>query len=342
MSLIRRMTLPPPIRLLIPLVIGLAVGGVGASLFLQSMPGSEGSPEERANKLEAELKRAQNRIAALESAGAPVRNQHGIIERMTGGTSPNHRRTIADGARQIAEDIRAGRPVSPDDIFRASQPLMRDLAPLFDRMRVKQQKQMIDTMSGELARKYNLTPENQGALKQWFQERSEEEAKRWTEMLGRDDTRLEDVMRAAQNIRPDAGIDTFMQGILTGDKLAAFNTERMTERAQRVQQEADMKVQQLNSIVTLDDTQRDQVFGIMARGSRDYDPAMALDGIRGEIGATPAGDRQAAMLSVLRADQRAAYEAEQTRRREEAAKDMESIGLTLPADWQMFDENGFR
>jgi hypothetical protein len=33
--------------------------------------------------------------------------------------------------RNIGDDIRAGRPVTPEDIFRASQPLMRDLAPLF-------------------------------------------------------------------------------------------------------------------------------------------------------------------------------------------------------------------
>jgi hypothetical protein len=40
----------------------------------------------------------------------------------------------------------------------------------------------------------------------------------------------------------------------------------MNERAQRVQQEADRMVERVNSIVSLDETQRDQVFGIMARG----------------------------------------------------------------------------
>ncbi len=101
------------------------------------------------------------------------------------------------------------------------------------------------------------------------------------------------------------------------------------------------RVQRLDSIVQLDDTQRDQVFGIMARGSRDYDPAMKLEGVGGEIGATAAGDRQQAMLSVLRPDQRTAYEAEQQRRRDEAAKNMEAIGLTLPPDWDPLDDNDF-
>lgn len=321
------MSLARSIRPLIPLVIGLAVGGMGATLFRQSMPGAEGSPEERANKMEVELKRAQNRIAALEAADPQGRRKPG--------------RTFADGARNIAEDIREGRPVSPDDIFRASQPLLRDLAPLFDRMRVKQQQQMIASMTGELARKYDLTAQQQESLKQWFEQKSAADAKRWSDLVAQDGTRLEDVMRASRDVRPDDGLDPVMEHILSGDKLTAFKTERMAQRAERVQQDADMRVQRLDTIVHLDDTQRDQVFGIMARASRDYDPAMKLEGMDGEIGATAGGDRQQAMLAVLRPEQRAAYQAEQQRQRDEAAKNMEAIGLTLPPTWDPLDGNDF-
>ena len=321
------MSLAQSIRPLIPLVIGLVVGGVGSTLFRQSMPGAEGSPEERADKMEVELKRAQNRIAALEDSDPRGRRKPG--------------RTFADGARNIAEDIREGRPVSPDDIFRASQPLLRDLAPLFDRMRVKQQQQRIESMTGELARKYDLTPQQQESLKQWFEQKSEADAKRWSDLVAQDGTRLEDVMRASRDVRPDDGLDPFMEKTLSGDKLTAFKSERMAQRAERVQQDADMRVQRLDTIVQLDDTQRDQVFGIMARGSRDYDPAMKLEGVGGEIGATAAGDRQQAMLSVLRPEQRTAYEAEQQRQRDEATKNMEAIGLTLPPTWDPLDGNDF-
>lgn len=318
------MSLAQSIRSMLPLVIGLAVGGAGATLFLQSLPGSEGSPEERANKMEVELKRAQNRIASLEAAEPRGHRRPG--------------RTFADGARNIAEDIREGRPVSPDDIFRASQPLLRDLAPLFDRLRVKQQQQLTDSMSGELARKYNLTPQQQESLKQWFGQKATEDAKRWSDLVAQDGTRLEDIMRASRDVRPDDGLDGFMEKTLSGDKLAAFQTARMGERAERVQQDADTRVQRLDSIVTLDTAQRDQVFGIMARGSRDYDPAMKLEGVGGEIGAASTGNREQAMLAVLRPEQRTAYAAEQQRRRDEAAKNMEVMGLTLPADWDMFND----
>jgi hypothetical protein len=315
------MSLASSLRSVVPLVIGLAVGGLGVKLFSESLSGPEGSPEARAAKLEVELKRAENRLAALE-----------------GKTGRRSGKTVGDGLREIGEDLRAGRPVTPDDVFRATQPLMRDLAPIFDRMRVKQQARMIDSMTGELARKYELDEAQQESLKAWFGQRAEEQAKAWSDLVGQEGTTLEDLARAAREVRPDDGLDEFMAATLSGEELADFKSERMAERAERVQQEADMKVQRLDAIVGLDEGQRDQVFGIVARGSRDYDPGMKLEGSDGAIGSTPPGDVQQAMLSVLRPDQRAAYEAARQVRRAEAAKEMETLGLSLPPEWDLLDD----
>ena len=328
---------PRFLRSAVPLILGLAIGGAGAVLFVDSMPGAKGSAKERADRLELELQRAQNRILALEAGDSRSQNLLGKIR----GRGAGGKRTLKDGAREIADDIREGRPVSGDDIFRASKPLLRDLAPLFDRMRLKQQQQMIDSMTGELARKYGLNADQQAQLKQWFGEKAKEEAQRWKELVGAEHTQLEDLMRASRDVRPDKGLDGFMEGVLSGDKLAAFKTERMAERAQRVERQADMKVQRLDSVVGLDDTQREQVFAIVARSSADYDPSMRLEGASGEIGAAPHENVQEAMLAVLRPEQRQAYQAERQRRREEAAKDLEAIGLTLPEGWEMFDDGAF-
>jgi hypothetical protein len=328
------MSLPQSVRSLLPLVIGLVVGGLGASLFRESLPGAPGSPEEHARKLELEKERLKRENEALRMADSQVRDGRGFIRRSSTGSSG---RTTADEARGLFDDLREGRPVSPEDIFRISKPLVRDLAPLFDRIRVREEKRMIDSMTGELARKYDLTPQNQAALKKWFEEKTSTEARKITDLLSQDHTRLEDVIRATRDVRPDEGLESFMAGVLPPDKLTAFKEQRMNDRANRVQHEADRMVERINSIVSLDDTQRDQVFGIMARGSRDYDPAMAIEGARGEIGAAPTGDRMASMLSVLRPDQRAAFEAERRHQREEAAKDMEAVGLTLPPNWEMLD-----
>ncbi len=316
--------------MLVPLAIGLAVGGAGIAMFRESMPAAAGTAEERAQKLEVELKRAQNKIAALEAAEPPASRRMETIKR-----------TLGDGARNILQDIRDGKPVTPEDIFRATKPLLRDLAPLFDRIRVKEQRNWVDSMSGALARKYNLTPENQVALRRWFDEKSREEAKRWSGMLGRDETRLEDVMKASRRVKTDEGLEDFMGTILSGDKLASFKKERFEERAARVQQETDMKVQRLDNLVKLNDAQREQAFAAMARGAKDYDPSMVFEGANGAVAGVPEGNPKDAMLSILTPDQRAAYDAEMRRRHEAAEKDMNAVGLTLPLDWDMFSEGNF-
>jgi len=333
------------IRSFLPLLLGVVVGVIGAIMFYESMPGAEGSLRARADQLEIELKQAKNRIAALEASESVDRHgrRSGSGSRgITNQPGLDPRKLAADRARDIAQDLREGRPVNPEEIFHASKPILRDLAPLFDRIRVKQQQEMVDSLAGKLSRKYELTPQNEEMLQQWLAEKTKEEARRWTDVVTSDQTRLEDMVRASRDIRLEDGLDTFMAGILPPDKLVAFKADRLTERAQRVQQEADMKVQRLDSVVTLDERQRDQLFGIIARSSRDYDPAMRLEGASGEIPSGAVAPRRDAMLAILRPDQRAAYDAEQQRRREEAAKHLESLGLALPPNWDMLDESDFR
>jgi hypothetical protein len=79
----------------------------------------------------------------------------------------------------------------------------------------------------------------------------------------------------------------------------------------------------------------------MARHSRDYDPAMRLEGTAGDIPETLGSSRQDAVLSVLRPEQREAYEAERQRRRDEAAKELGEIGLSLPPGWDLLDDEDF-
>lgn len=310
-------------RSILPLVIGLIVGVAGAILFSQSMPPKEGSAEERVGRLEVELKRANNRVAALE-----------------GGDSNNRRRpgqNVTDRLRNIAEDLRDGKPVSPDDVFRATQPLIRDLAPLFDRIRVRELQHQTDAKAGELARKYSLTPAQQESLKQWLDQNAADEAKRYTDLISQDGTRLEDLAKAATDVKVENGLEKFMERTLSPDKLAAFKSDQMMEKVAKVQEEADRKVTRLDAIVSLDETQRGQVFGVMARGAGDFDPAMQFEGIGTDTGTLAGKSKQDAILAILRPEQREVYEAEQEKRRTKAREEMEAIGLTPPADWNSSD-----
>ena len=133
-----------------------------------------------------------------------------------------------------------------------------------------------------------------------------------------------------------------MERTLTGEKLKEFQSEYMLEKVSRVQQEADMKVTRLDSIVHLDDEQRGAAFAVMARGARDFDPAMQFEGLGVERGGLATGQpRQDAILAILKPEQRQAYQAEQETRRANAQRDLEAIGLTLPADWKASDHLDF-
>ncbi|BCU76731.1 hypothetical protein llg_14460 [Luteolibacter sp. LG18] len=304
-----------------PLVAGLVIGGAGVGLFAGSHPGAEGTPEAQVTRLEVELKSARNRITELEASGRTGR--------------PG--RTVSDGLRELAEDIRAGRPVSPDDIFQKCQPLIGTLAPLFERIRVREAEKIADSLAGEMIRKYGLDPGQQAALKRWFEQKAEADAKAWTDLVSRKGTSLQDLAKEARNVRPDQGLDSVMETMLSGDKLAAFKTQRATEKAERIQQEADMRVERIDSIVELDASQRDQVFGIMARQSPDYDASVKLEGAAGDIATIGKGTPEEATLAALRPEQQEKYLAEKQRRRQEAAKDLEAIGLSLPANWDPLD-----
>jgi uncharacterized protein YoxC len=321
------MPLPQSLRSLVPLLVGLTVGVVGAILFQQSMPKPEGSPEEQVAHLEAQLNRANNRIRSLEADDPQGIRRKG--------------QTFSDRARTIAEAIREGKEVSPDDILRACQPLMRDLSPLFDRVRMRQQSQMIDSKVGELARKYGLNPTQQEALKLWFAQKAEADAKKYNELALRDGTSAMELMKYSMESRPDEGLDGFMGTMLSGEKLAAFQNEQLAEKSRRVQNEADMKVERLDQIVGLDAQQRDQVFGIMARNSKDYVPSMGLEGGVGQITEVAGSNSRDAMMSVLRPEQRAAYEAERETRRKTAQEELKTFGLSLPPNWDMLDPSDF-
>ena len=309
-------------RSVLPLVVGLLVGGLGVGLFQQSKPGKEGSPEARIQHLESELQQARTRIAAL------------------GENRPRSSRTSAqvayDRGREIAERLREGRPVSSDDLFRAAQPLLRDLSPLFERLADQKSRRQADGVIGELARKYDLNADQQRTLQDWFRQKIMADRKKWTDLLSDDEATYMQLVKTMRNDRIDEGLDPVMEGLLRGPPLEAFKAERLEERAQRVQQFADMHVQRINAVVQLDAAQTDRLFGIMAPWSPDYDASIRLEGVTGEIAPANLHPRDA-LRSLLRPDQLTRYEEYRDRRFQEASREMNELGMQLPKDWDEFE-----
>jgi hypothetical protein len=310
------------------LTLGLILGATGAFLFVKSLPPPAGSEAARVVSLEREIKQAKSKVAELEAIP-------GLQEDLAKIKSRNR---FSDKLAGILRDLKAGRPVDVEDVYNAMKGHMRDLAPLFGVLRRHAEKKEADRLSGTYARTYNLNPEQQQELASWLKSEADARMAEYNTKMWAEETRLVDAMKMMKDRRPEDGIDPMMEKFLSGEALAQFKDERMTQRAQSVQEEADRRLNRLHSIVTLDEAQQDQVFSLMARNSQHYDPAMKLSGLGSDTASVgAAADRESALQSILRPDQRATYEAESQRRRAAATQEMAELGLKLPDDWNLWD-----
>ena len=314
------------LRSILPLLTGAFVGALGAILLQRSLPPKEGSPEERIAILENDLKKAQMDLRAWEDSSP--RKRFGA--------------TTHDNVRSLAQALKEGRSVSPDDIFNSFKPLMRDLSPLTTRMRTIEIKRSAEARAGEYARKYGLTENQQKQLVDNLVYQNTEQMKQLQGMIESDHVSMREYMKAEREMDRELGLDETMASMLQGEKREAFLTERLTEKSERVQNEADGKVQRIDNIVKLDDKQRHQMFLNMAQTSSHYDPQMQFEGLQDGVKPMTQGmSSEQAMMSVLRPDQKQAYEAHRQQRLQEAQKEAAAIGLTSPNDWNPDDDIGF-
>jgi hypothetical protein len=309
---------------ILALVIGAVIGSIGSTLVRGTLPPAEGSAEERVAKLEHELKKTRTELNALADTSPRKRF----------GASTTH-----EGVRSIAQAMRQGLPVTPDDIFNAFKPLMRDLSPLTERMRVLEGRRHAESLAGTYARKYGLGEDAQARLVETLEAGHAAQAAEISRLVESDHTSLREFMKAEREFDREAGIDAFMERNLTGEKLQAFQTDRMAEKSQRVQSDADLQVERIDGIVKLDDAQRDQMFLYMAQTSDNYDPRMRIEDLQGDAKPLPQKmSRQDAMLSVLRPEQRQTYEQHKAKKLSDAQQEAARLGLTIPHDWDPDDD----
>jgi len=314
------------LKSVLPLLTGTFVGALGAVLLQRSMPPEEGSLEERIALLENDLKKSKAELRAWED------------------TSPRKRfgATTQDNVRSIAQAIKEGRPVSPDDVFNSFKPLMRDLSPLTERMKAIEIKRSAEARAGEYARKYGLSTEQQNQLIAHIVVHDTEQRKILQTMLESDHVTMRDYIKAEREIDHEKPVDEAMTSLLQGEKRDEYLLERINEKSERVQQEADGQVKRLDNIVQLDDSQRHQIFLYMAQGSRHYDPQMQFDGLQEGVKPLAAGTTpQQAMMSVLRPEQRQTYEKFRQERLVQQQQEAAALGLTIPNDWNPDDDIGF-
>jgi hypothetical protein len=302
------------------LALGLTVGIVGTVLFLQSFPPPAGSLEEKLDLTERDLAKTKVLLAAAE-ARAPQPKASGTA-------------VFKDRARSIMEDVKDGKEVRVDDVFKATKPLLRDLNPIFERVHRRNLRRMHESVLAELTRKYKLNPAQQQAIKAWQDQKLEQDMADRRALIESDQTGMQDLIRHDRLYRASDGMDPVMASVLTGEEKDRYQKDRLTERANNVQAEADRRISRLNAVVPLDEQQQDAVFSIMARSSRDFDPSMQLEGVGADSPALPPGQsRDEAIMGILRPEQRQQYEENRIKRRLEAEQEMREMGLRMPPDW---------
>lgn len=313
-------------RSFIFLLIGLVAGIAGSVLFQQSMPPEPGTAEAKMAGLERELNQTRIQLAAAE-ARAPK-------------PEATTRQKLAKGARNLMEDFKDGKTVDMNDVYQAAKPALRDFSPIMERLQRKEMRRHNEFTTGDLARKYHLSPAQQQNLRDWLNLKSDEQLAQMREHNLKDSTSLEDMIKSGRKTRGVPGLDEFMANTLTGEDLTRYQSDRLQQRVAQVQTEADRRVSQLNSVVALDEAQQDQVFALMVRSSPDFDPSMKLEGLGGDsTSLSPGQSRDAAIMNVLRPEQRQQYEEQRQARRAAAGREMEEVGLRLPENWDMFGDD---
>lgn len=321
------MTVPPLLREGLKVVAFVLLGAFGASLYQKSVPPPEGSIEDKLFEAEHKLKLSERRIAALEDSNPD-------------GTRKGHEDTLSM-MRKLVRDYKAGKKISMDDLWKLSREQMSAFIPLMHIMGKHNELRRIDSRIGELSRKYDLTPQQQDSLRAFLKNASKEQQDKVEAAFNDPSMTLPDMIRATRNLRSDDGLDKFMESTLQGEKLASYKTERLTEKANQVQNGADLKVERLNGIVKLTEEQKDKVWGIAARGSRHYDETMQLS-VGSETGRIQPGDSSySAVMAVLDDDQRRTMEVRKQEHRAKAEREADEMGLILPANWDMIYREEF-
>lgn len=310
---------------IISLLVGLLIGGIAVALFDASLPPAEGSTEEKAAKLESDLKIARSRIAKLE-AQMPAK---GVDFASTA------RGSISD----ILDDIKNGRPVDIDKLHHRLKPALREITPLFDLLRRRELKKEHARLAAHMSEAYHLNETQQKALEQWLAEKAAQDAETFIQTAYGANSRLEDLVKAMKYLEPKRGIDEFMERTLSGTEKQRYIADRTIERAAKIENEANNRLQRLHQAVPLDQSQQDQVFAIMARSSPDFDPSLKLEIPQGNDMShiRPGADREAAIQQVLRPDQRRQYEAYRQAQRDAAEREAAENGFKLPANWDLFE-----
>ena len=308
----------------IVLIAGITIGLAGGYLFSKSQAPPEGSLKERLELAEREADR--------------YRSYHEAVEADLG----RRKDSGADRLRDIIDKAKQGEDISADDFLATMKPWMRDMEPIFQRIQQFNAEDWTDSRVGQWTREYNLNESEQNRLRQFFLALQKERSEEFSRVVNSEQTGFVDFVKATEySWRNEDGIEPLMEDMLDGEELLKFQNERLEQRVSSVQQEADRNLTRLDHIVSLSSEQHEQLFGVMARGAKDYRDDIDFDQVGDQQGQLTRRERDQEIRRILDADQRAQFDTHLQERRNEAESDMRRMGMTLPRDWDLLEGDTF-
>ena len=303
------------------LIIGTIVGLSGGILFMKSQRPEPESMEDRLELAEERAARSERQLSALRK----------YAERSERG-----------GLRRLAQDLKDGKEVSFDEILGTAKPWMRQLSPVMERVRKVNEANWAESRVSEWTRKYDLSEAEKEELKEFFRGQSEANAEKITAVIESDQSGFVDFVQATDNDWRDfEGASDLMEGFLEGDELVAFRNERLENRVDAVQEEADRKLGRLDEVVGLDEAQQEELFRVMVRGSEDYRPEVNPDEYTGDASQLDRAARDRAIDAVLRPEQRAELDAYREERTREVEEQWRRYQLAPPRDFDLLEGDIF-
>src|SRR5262245_37270882 len=116
---------------------GLIIGAAAVILIRGSIPPTEGTPEARILALENELRETRLRLARIDpDLARPDSDASGSLKA---------------GIRAALDDLKAGRPMDLNRAYHALKPMMRELAPIFDNIRRRNERRHLERIAGEMS-----------------------------------------------------------------------------------------------------------------------------------------------------------------------------------------------
>jgi len=250
---------------IICIIIGIIIGGFGVSLFSSSFEPPVESPQAALEKKDFELRKAKRVIAEYEQ-------EYGKLDR------GERNQSMRAKARLLAQQVKRGEELNPNDVFQLMIPMLKDISPLLDVTEQLSQKEMKDALLMSYSRKFGLDKQQLKAVEKHLDAKIEETADLFSEYFDQEGANLYDYAQLQQyDPLLDDELESLMERSLSGEKEEQFRNDRIDQKTKKVTFEADRNLRRLENVVELSEEQKDEAFIVLAKSSQFYSAEMTFD-----------------------------------------------------------------